>query len=101
MFSADTWVHIAQTVLVGLLIAGRWLQARETGEGVTKRDIDKLTRAMEADHARVRELAEKTNEALGRIQIEARGDHERLRGLEEDVKELRRKVFNGGGLAGV
>lgn len=60
-----------------------------------------LRQRLDLEHELRREFMDKTNVALGKLDVE-RGRHdERLKRCEADVMELRRKVYNGSGLAGV
>ncbi len=126
-----TWLAIGQigmSALVALALwgfaTGRWTQKRE-GEsdavakavGTNAREISNLTVALaekadcdrvsalekrtEAEHKRVTDLGEKTHDAITRLALEQRGQQERVRVMEDTVKELRQKAFNHGGMAGV
>ncbi len=106
---------------------GRWSQKREvktqaTGTGIldlrdaTSKEIRDLTVALaenadcdrvtaleertEAEHTRVSELSEKTHDIVTTLALEQRGQQERLKVVEETVKELRLTAFNSG-VAGV
>lgn len=101
-------------VVIVVLLVGRWIQAREGGEKVARKDITKLNFELEklfkhvdgevqkvltridAEHVRQREFIEKTNTALGRQQVAEHVLQERVNRMDDDVRELRRKVYNGG-----
>lgn len=92
------WAHIISTIVVGLIVLGRWLQAREGGEAVTRKDLAALERRVHGEHDERKRLVEQINVAIGTLQVEGATRAEHLRALEDDVKELRRKVFNGAGV---
>src|SRR3990167_456231 len=116
---SDTIVHLAQPAIVLLFIAGRWLERREGVERVTvaqfaevtsrqaeqkaaideKADCDRVTaieQRLQGEHDARRRATDETTAALGRLQVEAAGVLARVARLEEDMREVRRRVFNGG-----
>lgn len=98
MLSPDTIVHLAQTAIVALLIAGRWLQAREGGEQVTAAQLaevrkalddratgDRVTaleRRVQGEHDERKRFVERMHVDLGLIRTEQARHDERLKGLE-------------------
>ena len=85
MLSADTIVHLAQTLIVGLLIAGRWLQAREGGERVTTAQVVALEARITGEHNERKRLVEQVNRDLGTLRIEQGRHDERLKALERQA----------------
>lgn len=80
--SADTIVHLAQTFIVGLLIAGRWLQAREGGERVTAAQVVALEARITGEHNERKRLIERVNGDFGMLRTEQARHDERLKALE-------------------
>lgn len=107
-----TWVFPAAALLWAMgstIVAWMFAVGKFAGRSVTveqldeKADCDRVTaleRRVQGEHDERRRLVEVINAKLGTLQVEQGRDQERLNGLVEDVKELRRKVFNGG-MAGV
>lgn len=58
--------------------------------------VSDLGRRIQGEHDERKRLVEAMNLSIGNLQVEARGTAERVRAIEDDVKEVRRKVFNGG-----
>lgn len=112
----ETIIHVAQTVIVALFILGRWSERREGSERVTvaqlaevKAAIDKVSDdkadgdrvsdlevRLQRDHDDRRLRTEQVNAAMGKLDVAQAGYIERLKAVERDVGELRRRVFNGG-----
>lgn len=101
------WQRVIEALVVGLFLLGRWIQTRETGETSLKLRVDQLSDQVEANDTeaqqrfsdgekRVRDFVERTNVALGTLQVGQATQGERVNALERDMKEVRRKVFNGG-----
>ena len=99
--SEESWVHLAQTVVIALIFVGRWMQAREGGEVVTAEQLAKVKEAMreKADCDRVTRVERRLNngdQALESLKVEQGRQDERLKGVATNVDRLNNKVFNGG-----
>lgn len=81
--------------------SGQRAQKQDDGEESTRAILLRLERRIAGEHDERKRLVEDINVKIGSIQIEQRGQREQVRALDDSVKELRRKVFNGGGMAGV
>ena len=116
--SPETWVHVVQTVVAGLFLAGFYFASREGKERATVKEVAQLRLeivslrellsekadcdAMTAFAARVDEdlkrgrvRMDKLTEEMTKVQVDCRGHQVRLDGIERHVDDLHRKVFNG------
>jgi hypothetical protein len=111
------WVLPAAALLwagVTTVIAWAFASGKFAGNAVTKEqlqaaleekaDCDRvavLSRRVQGEHEERKRLLEAINAQIGTIRVDQGRQYERIKGVEQDVTELRRKVFNGGGMAGV
>jgi hypothetical protein len=78
-----------------------WIFATGRVAGTANQQLYDLIRRVQGEHDERKRLVEQINLHLGQLQVSDAEQAGRIRAIEEDVKELRRKVFNGslGGVA--
>lgn len=69
----------------------------DQAEQLGRRDEEtkRLERRIGGEHEERKRKVEDINAAMGTIRVDQRGHDERLKSLEEGVRDLRRRVYNG------